>query len=183
MKNQPCDDSFHVIFSSVDALKGRQQPVPLSTRIAQPLIRHLHIHQNSQSINQLTTSCLQHDVHPRHQLPVTCTFTSSPKQSARTVEHKSGSHCTLVCSMVRHAVHFSSTENPDLIVADRQHRQNQHLSKLYTGNTNIWIPGNTLVWALRIEGHYHQGNAPLTGMRSQTPSTSVQQGVLFKRIA
>ena len=38
------NDSFHVIFSGLDALKGGQQPVPLGSRIAQPLLRSLHAH-------------------------------------------------------------------------------------------------------------------------------------------
>ena len=40
----PGNDSFHVILSSLDALKGSQQPVPLSPRIAQPLLCSLYTH-------------------------------------------------------------------------------------------------------------------------------------------
>lgn len=43
----------------------------------------------------------------------------------------SGSYCTLVCSMVWHAVYFFSIGYPDLSVKNRQHSQNQHPSKLY----------------------------------------------------
>lgn len=49
MVTKPGNDSFNIIFSSMDALKGSQQPIPLSPCVTQPLLRPLHPHTHAQS--------------------------------------------------------------------------------------------------------------------------------------
>lgn len=49
--DKPGNHSLHVIFSSLDAFKGRQQPIPLSSSITQPLLSSLDARNESESVN------------------------------------------------------------------------------------------------------------------------------------